>query len=377
MNNVVIIGSGMAGYTLAKEIRKRDEKIVIQLITQDNGSFYSKPMISNAFAKNQTANQLVINTAHQMAEKFQLDIITNTRLHSIDRDNKEVITEHNKYPYSNLVLATGAQAIHVPIQGNASNEIFTVNSLHDYKIFRKAITDKKHVTILGAGLIGCEFANDLTTAGYKVELIDLANQPLGRLLPDKPATVLKHKFSDLGIKWHLSHSLKEINRAESGFLLTLNDNSTFTTDIVLSAIGLKPNTALAEIAGLNINRGIVSNQYLQTSDKNIYALGDCTEINGMVLPFIMPIMVATRALANTLTGNKTEAIYPPMPVAVKTPAYPVVICPPPPGSEGQWLEESSNDNIVARFERNDQLIGFALTGETVKNKQQLTKELSI
>ncbi len=377
MNNIVIIGSGMASYTLAKEIRKLDDKIIIQLITQDNGDFYSKPMISNAFAKKQTANQLVINTAHEMAEKFQLEIITNTTVKSIDSVNKKVITDNNNYPYSNLVLATGAQAIHIPVQGNACNEIFTVNSLYDYEVFRKAIAAKKHITILGAGLIGCEFANDLTTAGYKVELIDLASQPLGRLLPEQSAGALKHKFSDLGINWHLNHSLKEINRTESGLTLTLDDKTTFNTDIVLSAIGLKANTMLAETAGLNINRGIVTNPYLQTSDKNIYALGDCAEINGTVLPFIMPIMIATRALAKTLTNNKTDVIYPPMPVAVKTPAYPVIVCPPPPESAGQWLEESSNGNIVARFKNNSQLTGFALTGEAVKNKQLLIRELSI
>lgn len=376
MNNIVIIGSGLAGYNLAKEIRKLDKEIPVQIITQDHGDFYSKPMISNAFGKNLDAEKLKTNSAEEMAETFNLEILTNTTVVSIDRTNKQVITTNASLPYAKLVLALGAQPIRLPFEGNAADDVYTVNSIYDYEIFRKAIQNKKHITILGAGLIGCEFANDLSSAGFEIELIDLANQPLGNLLHEKPAQVLKDKLSELGVKWHLGHSLKTINHSNAGYELTLDDGTSLRTETVLSAIGLRANIKLAQEAGLNVNKGIIANEYLQTSDENIYTLGDCAEINGRVLPFIMPIMVASQTLAQTLTDKKTVTLFPVMPVVVKTPIYPIVVCPPAPNSEGYWKVYEEDYGIITRFEQGKHLLGFAVTEGATKYRLYLADEVT-
>ncbi|MDH5766813.1 MAG: FAD-dependent oxidoreductase, partial [Gammaproteobacteria bacterium] len=228
-------------------------------------------------------------------------------------------------------------------------------------------------TILGAGLIGCEFANDLAASGYKVSIIDLADRPLGRLLPEQAAINLKNKLSELDISWYLKQSLKSLDKNDNSYQLTLDDDTIFETDLVLSAIGLRSNTEIASSAGLNTNRGIMINEYLQTSEENIFALGDCAEINGNVLPFVMPIMLGARALAQTLTGSKTEVIYPAMPVAVKTPAHPVVVCPPPMNHKGNWQEEVLGSGIKSVCYDNGQITGFALTGDATEEKQSLVK----
>ena len=147
-------------------------------------------------------------------------------------------------------------------------------------------------------------------------------------------------------------------------------------DVVLSAVGLKPRTALAGAAGIKINRGIIVNKLLQTSDEDIYALGDCAEVEGRVLPFVMPIMQAARALASTLAGNPTAVKYPAMPVAVKTPACPTVVSPPDAGSQGEWKVEGGVEGVKAQFHHKDgQLLGFALMGAAVSEKSQLTQQL--
>ncbi len=353
MNPITIIGSGLAGYTLAREIRKLDKEIPIRVITANDGAFYSKPMLSNALAKKQTAAQLAMNTATEMAEKNNLHILTHCHVENIDSDNQSIITSEGHYEYSNLVIATGANPIRIPVNGNGADDILSVNSLDDYEIFRERLSGKKSVAILGAGLIGCEFANDLAAAGFHVDLIDLADQPLGRLLPKQAAENLKQHLSELDIHWHLGCSLKQVDKTSSAYELSLSNNARLQSDLVLSAVGLKPETRLAEATNIKINRGIVVDEFMQSSIPGIYAIGDCAETNGLVLPFVMPIMVGARALAQTITSNKTSVDYPAMPVVVKTPAHPTVVCSPAPNAKGSWNEENMGNGIKATFNEGD------------------------
>ena len=113
--------------------------------------------------------------------------------------------------------------------------------------------------------------------------------------------------------------------------VTLATGQTLVADIVLSAIGLQPNTSLAKAANIQTSRGIVTNTLLETNQADIYAVGDCAEVNGTLLPFVMPIMQQARALAKTLSGQSTAVHYPAMPVAVKTPAAPLTVLPAPIG----------------------------------------------
>ena len=176
--------------------------------------------------------------------------------------------------------------------------------------------------------------------------------------------------------FHLGTTTQTIERAEGKLKLTLANGKTINADVVLSAVGLRPRTALALAAGIKINRGIVVNGLLQTNIENIYALGDCAEVEGRVLPFVMPIMQAARALAPTLTGKQTPVHYPAMPVAVKTPCCPTVVSPPEADAQGEWKVEGGVDGIKAVFShQNGQLLGFALMGTAVNEKAALTQQL--
>lgn len=382
MHPITIIGSGLAGYTLAREIRKLDKNIALRIITADDGSFYSKPMLSNALTRQMDAHKLVMNTAGEMAAQLNMEILAHTRITGINCAERKVIASADSYEYSSLVMANGAMPIRIPVAGDAADDIISINSLHDYAIFRSHLENQEHkithVTILGAGLIGCEFANDLSNAGYQVSLIDLADKPLGRLLPEQAARNLQQKLAELNIDWHLGRSLHSMNKMpqdDHGYQLTLNNDEQLNTNLVLSAIGLRANTQLADTAGIKTGRGIITDHYLQTSDKHIFALGDCVEFDGMVWPFVMPIMIGARALAKTLLGEKTAIDYPPMPVVVKTPAHPVVVCPPPLNASGSWQEEIIGDGIKACFYNQDKLLGFALTGAAGAEKQKLVKRM--
>jgi rubredoxin---NAD+ reductase len=248
--------------------------------------------------------------------------------------------------------------------------VLAVNDLADYAAFRSAIDGKKRVTVLGGGLIGCEFANDLVHAGFEVDVVHLGAWPLERLLPVEAGQRLADSLAALGVNWHFGRTGKSVEQTANGYRVVLDNGETIEADAVLSAIGLRPRTQLAQAAGIAVGRGIQTNALLETGAANVYAMGDCAEVAGLNLPYVQPLMVQARALAATLTGTPTPVVYPAMPVMVKTPAHPVAVLPPKIGAAGGWKVECSDTGICAlHVDADGRLQGFALTGsETGRRK---------
>ena len=374
---VVIIGSGMAAYTLARELRKLDAEVALHILTRDSGRAYSKPMLSNAIAKGKTADALAMKDAAATAEQLGATIDTGVEVTAIDRERSLLVTTQGERPYGKLVLALGADQIVLPLAGQGVAEIVRVNDLEEYGQFRAALEGgAKRVTVLGAGLIGCEFANDLCPAGHQVQVVDLAEWPLSRFVPREMGDALRDALASQGVEWSLGTTIESVDRSGEGFICRLASGATLASDLVLSAVGLSARTQLAEAAGLEVGRGVRVNDQLQTSDAKIFALGDCAEVNEQVLPFVMPLMTCARALAATLAGTATAVVYPPMPVIVKAPALPTLVLPPAPGAEGEWKLEGDSPDLTARFVNTaGHTIGFALTGAATASRQALVKEL--
>jgi rubredoxin-NAD+ reductase len=374
---VVIIGSGLAGYTVAREFRKLDTETPILIISSDHGGFYSKPTLSNALATGKTPASIVTASSEKMAEQLKLTVLPHSRVTAIDPPRKSVTLQNGeRLPYSQLILALGADPIRLPLEGARVEDILSVNDLDDYQRLRRTLEGKKEVTILGAGLIGCEFANDLTIAGYRVRVVDISAQPLGRLLPQTGGAYMQRRLEAAGVVFHLGAATQSVERIHESLRVTLANGDVIQTDVVLSAVGLRPRTALAEAAGLEVNRGIKVGRSLATRHGDIYALGDCAEVEGRVLPFVMPIMHAARGLAATLARSPTPVRYPAMPVLVKTPACPTVVSPPDAGAQGEWMVEEDAEGVKALFKsRDDKLLGFALLGASTKEKNALAAQL--
>jgi rubredoxin-NAD+ reductase len=333
-------------------------------------------MLSTAFANSKLAEQLISSSSDAMATQLNLTVLGNADLHSIDAQARLLRTSNGEVGYSKLVLALGADQINLELKGTAANQVMTVNDLEDYARFRGAIEGRKRVAILGAGLIGCEFANDLTLGGYSVDVIDLAPHALGRLLPEAAAIALEEKLSSAGVRWHFGDTAQSIDAHGDAIRITLVNGATIDTDVVLSAVGLRPRIQLARDAGIKTGLGIEVNRQLQTNLDSIYAIGDCAEVEGLVLPYVMPIMQAARALAPILLGQTASLQYPAMPVMVKTPAYPIVVSPPAKGAEGQWNNTKVEGGMLCRFESGDgQLLGFALLGSATAERAALAKLL--
>jgi rubredoxin-NAD+ reductase len=388
---LVIVGTGLAGWTLAREFRKLDPNTPIVLISRDEGAFYSKPTLSNALAGGRTPASLVTTPAAAAAAAIQATVLAQREVVQIDTVARSVVLDDRVVPYRALVLAVGADPIRLPLQGDASDRVFSVNDLVDYGHFHAALTTGAHVTLLGAGLIGCEFANDLAIAGYQVDVVDLAPLPLGRLVPERAGRAMQVALSAAGVGFHLGASVRAVHRdgarlvvewvvvgsTQAGSIQAgMTEVRRLSTDLVLSAVGLQPRTALAAKAGLTVDRGIVVDAMLRTNEPEVYALGDCAQVDGQVLPYVLPLMTGARALAKTLTGTPTAVVYPVMPVAVKTPAFPLSVVPAPQGIEGEWSFLESDGGLEGHFkDREERLQGFVLGGTATSRRAALVRAM--
>lgn len=377
MHPVVIVGSGLAGYTLLKEIRRRDAVAPVTLVTADDGAFYSKPNLSNALAAGKTAAMLASASAEEMAAAYAATVLTHTRVTAIDTASRRIRAGESDLEYGRLVLALGADPVPHGLSGEGAEAVLAVNDRADYAAFRRAIDGKRRVTVLGGGLIGCEFANDLAQAGFAVDVVHPGEWPLNRLLPAEAGRRLAGGLAALGVYWHFGRVAERVDVAAGAYRVVLDSGETLATDLVLSAIGLRPRTALAHATGIPVGRGIRTDGLLETGVANVYAMGDCAEVDGCNLPYVQPLMAQARALAATLTGTPTPVAYLPMPVMVKTPAHPVAVLPPKSGAAGGWKVADGESGVHAlHLDECGRLQGFALTGSETGRRHALVKELA-
>lgn len=373
---LVIVGTGLAGYNLAKEVRKLDAERELLLISADDGRFYSKPLLSTGFAKAKEADELAMQDAISMAEQLNAQVLSHTQVTAIDPQRRVLQLADREQAYSDLVLALGAEARRLPWADELGERLLSINDLLDYGRFRAALKGKQRVLIIGAGLIGCEFANDLLAGGMQVTVVASDPYLMPQLIPEPVAAAVQAKLEALGAVFHLGCAIETLEALGDGVRAQLSDGVEISADQALSAIGLTPRLGLAEQAGLEVGRGIVVDRRLATSQPHIYALGDCAEVHGLNLMYVMPLMTSARALAKTLCGTESELSYPAMPIMVKTPACPLVVAPPLMAESGHWTTTGEGSDLQALF-HDDQgsLHGFALTGSKVAEKLKLTREL--
>jgi rubredoxin---NAD+ reductase len=373
--SIVVIGSGLAGFGVLRELRRLSPDAKLTMVTLEDGHFYSKPALSTALAKDKTAETLVTSNAQKMIAQLKLDARIGREAESIDRKGKALCTTGGPILYDKLVLAMGATPFRPEIDGDAAHRAISVNQLEHYAYFREQLPDNSRVLIMGSGLVGTEFANDLITNGYQVTVVDLLPLPLAQLLPPAVGDAVRDALASEGVEWHLGRKLVAINYKGDapGYIATLDDGTNIEADVVLSAVGLRPSVSLAHEAGIDVGIGIKVNQYGQTSDPDIYAIGDCAEYQHGVSAYVTPIMAAARGIAPSVLGTATEIRFPPLAVQVKTTLYPINLLPPTRDCVGEWhVTESDADGEKHLFIDDSGIVrGYVLTRKKTEQRTEM------
>ncbi|MEJ6011118.1 FAD-dependent oxidoreductase [Novosphingobium aquae] len=373
--SIVVVGSGLAGFGVLRELRRLSPDAKLTLVTMEDGHFYSKPALSTALAKEKTADTLITSNAGKMALQLKLDARTGRQAEAIDRAGKALLTTGGPVPYDVLILATGAIPVRPPIEGEAAHRAIAVNQLDHYARFRTELPDGARVLIMGSGLVGTEFANDLISTGYKPVVVDMLPLPLAQLVPPPVGEKVRDALSAQGVEWHLGRKITAIGYRGGvpGYVATLDDGTMVEADLVLSAVGLRPNVKLAAEAGLDIGLGIKVNEYGQTSDPHIFAIGDCAEYQHGLSAYVTPIMAAARGIAPSALGTPTEIRFPPLSVQVKTTLLPINLLPPPRSAKGEWrcLEDDAKGSKHLFVDTGGIVRGYVLTQDKCEERMEM------
>ena len=321
--NYLIIGGVAGGATVAARLRRMDEKANIILF--ERGKYVSYANCGLPYYIGDTINnreKLFVQTAKGFTDRFRIDIRTEQEVTAIRPDKKEVeiknLSTGETYTetYDKLVLSPGAEPLRPGIEGIGSKKIFTLRNVPDTDTIKNYVNTEnpKRAIVVGGGFIGLEMAENLHDLGIQVDVVEMANQVMAPL-DFSMAAIVHRQLTDKGVGLHLEDGVSRFEEKDGGVTVHLRSGKQIATDMVLLSIGVRPETKLAKNAGLAIGErgGITVNDYMQTSDADIYALGDAVEVRHLVtgqpalIPLAGPANKQGRIVAdNIVFGNKEK-----------------------------------------------------------------------
>lgn len=273
----VVVGNSAAGIGTVEGIRKVDPEGSITLISDEPYHSYSRPLISYYLAGKVEAEKMYYRE-QDFYEKMKVNTRLGEKVISVLPGEKAVVlSSGEKIGYDRLMLATGGKPIVPDIPGSDLEGVFTFLKWDDVKEIEQYLDKEDTVVIIGAGLIGLKAAEAITGFKAKVKVVELANRVLSAILDEDAAAMVQKKLEDKGIEFYLNNTVKEIKGNGKVTEVKLQDGTRLDCDAVIIAIGVAPNKDLAVQAGLEINRGIIVDEYLRTSNPDIYAAGDVSE----------------------------------------------------------------------------------------------------
>jgi rubredoxin-NAD+ reductase len=354
---VVIVGAGLAGRAVAEAIRCLDGAVPITMVTACAGDVYNKPELSVALARGLSPEAICRETGSDMARRLRVRLLASTFAVGVSPAQHVLRTTRGSVGYSHLVLAQGAKpALPAALPGNLA---WRINDLQSWSgFYRRIAGGPRHVVIVGAGMVGCELAEDLVRAGHAVTLLDRLSGPLAGVLPVQASDRLRQRLMAIGVRCPGPAAVREVSRLATGRLRIVTEcGQAIEADELVAATGLATESRLARGAGLAFDRGIVVDRHtLRTSVPDIYALGDCISIDGAPCRFIEPITFQADIIARDLLGKPHQGYEHRAPVIrLKARCMPLALhgIPHP---DGEWLIiQEDREHLVMEQWRNGAL----------------------
>ena len=308
---VVITGGGAAGASCATRLRRLDENIEILILEKTNEVSIANcglPYYCSGIIKER--GEILVSTPLRFKTMFNIDVKLNTEVTQINRNEKFVLTKDGeKIYYDKLVLSQGANPIKPPINGINNKNVFTVRNLDDIDKIKDYIKNNnaQKAVVIGGGFIGVEMAENLNLMGLKTSLVEMQSQILAPV-DFEVAAFAQNEMRQNGVELILSDGVKAFFENE----IELNSGKKIPYDLIILAIGVKPEIELAKNAGLNVNRGIITNDFMQTNDPDIFAGGDNVEVKSFInnenvlIPLAGPANRQGRIIADNILGKNSK-----------------------------------------------------------------------
>ena len=305
---LILIGNGMAGVRLLENLLKQDVcPYEITVFGSEPHGGYNRILLSPLLSGEQSLEDIVTHPL-KWYEQNQINLISGKTITAIDCNNKQISDNNNKqYSYDKLVIATGSNPFVPPIPGHDLKGVHTYRTIEDVDSMMSISKTKKNAIVIGGGLLGLEAAYGLNTRGMNVTVLHLGPVLMENQLDETASEKLIHSLEDKGIKIITEANTKVINGKEAVESIELNDGTVISADLVVIAVGIRSNISLAQASGLECERGIVVNDYLQTSDSDIYALGECAQHDDITYGLVAPLYEQAEVCAKVLCGSDDES----------------------------------------------------------------------
>ncbi len=300
---LVVIGNGMAGMRTVEELlRLAPDLYDITVIGKEPYGNYNRIMLSPVLAGEKNFDDIVLHTPEWYIE-HGIELIAGQLVVDVDRRHRQVITDQGlSIPYDRLLLATGSVPFIVPVPGHNHPCVLSFRDIQDVEAMLAVTTDKKRVAVIGGGLLGLEAANGLLKRGVDVTVIHDMSCLMNRQLDGEAAHLLQKQLENNGMKFRMSVMTKEIVAQDAEHLshIAFKEGEDLVADVVIMAVGIRPNVALAKQIGLQVEKAILVNDTMQTFDPRVYAVGECVQHRGALFGLVAPLYDQAKVCATHL-----------------------------------------------------------------------------
>ncbi|MDL4843034.1 nitrite reductase large subunit NirB [Aquibacillus rhizosphaerae] len=304
---LVMIGNGMAGVRAIEEILRENPNLYdITIFGQEPHPNYNRIQLSTVLQGDTTVNDIILND-WKWYENNNIRLFTGESVIDLDLKKKYVRTDKDRVVvYDKLIFATGSSPLMIPIPGVEKQGITGFRDISDCETMINCSEQYKNAVVIGGGLLGLEAAKGLTNLGMSVKVVHLMPYLMERQLDATASTMLKQELERQGISFLMEKQTVEITGEKRVSGLRFKDGSTVDADLVVMAIGILPNKALAEQVGIDANRGIIVNDFMKTNSKDVYAIGECAEHRGIAYGLVAPLYEQAKVLAKHICNKETE-----------------------------------------------------------------------
>lgn len=304
---LVLVGNGMAGVRTIEEIIKVSaEEFEITIFGSEPHPNYNRILLSKVLQGDTKVTDITLNDWDWYREN-NVELYTGETVTGIDSENKVVTTDSGRtQPYDELILATGSLPFMLPLPGADKEGVTAFRDIRDTDIMLDASKKFKKAAVIGGGLLGLEAARGLLNLGMEVSVIHIAPYLMERQLDPTAAKLLQTELEKQGMNFLLEKNTEEIVGKDRVEGLKFKDGSFLEADLVVMAVGIKPNVELAKTSGIPVNRGIVVDDYMRTGISNVYAVGECVEHRGIVYGLVAPLYEQGKALAADICGKAAK-----------------------------------------------------------------------
>jgi nitrite reductase (NADH) large subunit len=299
-----MVGNGMAGMSCLEQILAYRPDFESRVFGDETHVNYNRVLLSSVLAGEKRTDEIVLHPL-EWYRRHGLDLRLGVRIVNVDPVARTVTGDDGAVtPYDRLLLATGSSAWRPPIAGLDTDGVFTFRTLDDTRALIDRSREGARAVVIGGGLLGLEAARGLQIQGCRVTVVHVASTLMERQLDDVGGSYLQRRVGQLGIDVLLGRTTAAVLGGDRVTGVAFSDGSTLDADLVVLAAGIRPNAELGRLAGVTVNRGIVVNDYMETSSPDVFAVGECVEHRGTCYGLIAPLIEQGKVLAATITGRR-------------------------------------------------------------------------